>query len=60
VNAAGPGSCIERAMNAAQVLGHAEGERVGYLQGARDGRIAGFCWGLIVGAFVAAGVWGLL
>jgi len=60
VNAAWPGACVERAMNAAQVLGHAEGERVGYLHGARAGRLAGFCWGVLVGALAAAGVWGLL
>ena len=57
MNAAGPGSCIERAMNAAQMLGRTEGERVGYIQGARAGRLAGFCWGVLVGAIAAAGVW---
>ena len=29
---------------------HAEGVQLGYVQGVRDGRLAGFCWGLLLGA----------
>jgi len=53
---------LHLAVTSAWKDGHDLGEHVGYLAGARAGRIAAFCWGLAAGiGLVSVGFWsGLL
>ena len=53
--------CSANAMEAAAAYFDADGiERDAYLDGARDGRVAGFCWGVLLTTLLAVAAYSSL